>query len=92
MKRLVIISNRVANPECSEAPGGLGVCVLDSLRERGALWFGWNGEIVPDDEEVNATRTQFDALTLATAPLTERDYNEYYLGFANAALWPVPSY
>jgi trehalose 6-phosphate synthase len=89
MKRLVIISNRVANPECSEAQGGLGVCVLDSLRERGALWLGWNGEIVADDTEINATRTQFDALTLATAPLTERDYSEYYLGFANAALWPV---
>ncbi len=89
MRRLVIISNRVADPECGEAHGGLGVCILDSLRERGALWLGWNGEIVADDAEIKATRTQFDALTLATAPLTERDYNEYYLGFANAALWPV---
>ncbi len=89
MSRLVIISNRVADPDCGEAQGGLGVCILNSLREQGALWFGWNGEIVADDAEISATHTQCDALTLATAPLTERDYSEYYLGFANAALWPV---
>ena len=47
MKRLVVVSNRVVNPEC-QAAGGLAVCILDGLRA-GGIWFGWNGEIVADE-------------------------------------------
>lgn len=89
MKRLVVVSNRVADPGCSQAFGGLAVCILDALRKRGGVWFGWNGEIVPDDAELDVSRMKFDELTLATMPISERDYRDYYLGFANAALWPV---
>ncbi|MBG0809771.1 alpha,alpha-trehalose-phosphate synthase (UDP-forming) [Methylosinus sp. H3A] len=89
MKRLVVVSNRVADPGCSQAAGGLAVCILDALRKRGGMWFGWNGEIVADDAEIDVSCVKFDELTLATMPLSERDYRDYYLGFANAALWPV---
>ena len=91
MKRLVVVSNRVVNPEC-KAAGGLAVCILDGLRERGGLWFGWNGEIVADESGVAVACTRYDKVTIVTMPLTERDYQEYYLGFCNAALWPVLHY
>lgn len=92
MKRLVVVSNRVAEPGCSQAAGGLAVCILDALRKRGGVWFGWNGEIVAEEADIEVSRVKFDELTLATMPITERDYRDYYLGFANAALWPVHHY
>lgn len=92
MKRLVVVSNRVADPGCTQAFGGLAVCILDALRKRGGMWFGWNGDIVPDDSDLGATHVKLDDLTFTTVPLTERDYREYYLGFANGALWPVHHY
>ncbi|HYA79579.1 MAG TPA: trehalose-6-phosphate synthase [Methylocystis sp.] len=91
MRRLVIISNRVADP-CCNAAGGLHVCILDGLRERGGLWFGWNGEVVESEAEITVTSKQHERVTFATMPLTERDYQEYYLGYCNGALWPVHHY
>ncbi len=91
MKRLVVASNRVANPKC-EAAGGLAVCILDGLRDHGGIWFGWNGEIVADESGIGVTCTRHDKLTIITMPLTERDHQEFYLGFCNAALWPVHHY
>lgn len=91
MRRLVIVSNRVADPRC-QASGGLAVCILDGLRERGGLWFGWNGEIVASEEEIGLACVREDKVSFVTMPLTERDYQEYYLGFCDAALWPVHHY
>jgi trehalose 6-phosphate synthase len=90
--RLVVVSNRVAPvDEGQSTAGGLAVAVLAALREHGGIWFGWNGEVVtalperPDIRPVNE-------LTYATIPLTRRDYNEYYTGFANGTLWPLFHY
>ena len=91
MKRLVVASNRVANPDC-QAAGGLAVCILDGLREHGGIWFGWNGEIVADESGVGIACTRHDKVTIITMPFTKRDYQNYYLGFCNAALWPVHHY
>jgi trehalose 6-phosphate synthase len=90
MSRLVIVSNRVADP--NHAHGGLDVCVLDALRKRGGIWFGWNGEIASDGDCLETGCAKFGKLTFVTTPLSEREYNEYYLGFSNAALWPVHHY
>jgi trehalose 6-phosphate synthase len=92
MKRLVVISNRVAPTEEGQAPtGGLAVAVHAALRETGGIWFGWNGDVttaVPEAPEM----TQVDNLTYATVGLTRRDYLEYYIGFSNATLWPLFHY
>ena len=88
MRRLVIVSNRVVDPGCAAA-GGLAVCILDGLRERGGMWFGWNGEIAPKESDIGLAYTKHDNVTLVTMPLTEQDYQEYYLGYCNEALWPV---
>jgi trehalose 6-phosphate synthase len=91
MRRLVIVSNRVAPPD-GVTSGGLGVCISDALRDCDATWFGWSGDLVSNEGEINATCKRYDKVTQVTMPLTERDYREHYLGFCNAALWPVLHY
>ena len=91
MKRLVVVSNRVADPGCL-ASGGLAVCILDGLKERGGVWFGWNGEIVGSEAEIGVSCRRDGKVTFVTMPISERDYKEHYLGFCNAALWPVHHY
>ena len=88
MTRLVAISNRVNVPRKGSAPGGLGVGVLAAMRAHGGLWIGWSGEIAegePGDIEV----VRRDRLAYATFDLTKTEYEEFYLGFSNGALWPL---
>lgn len=91
MRRLVIVSNRVADPSKGSA-GGLAVCLLDALRQRGGLWFGWNGDIVQSEADIAVSCQKYDRCVLMTMALTERDYKEFYLGFSNEVLWPVHHY
>jgi len=71
--------------------GGLGVAMLDALKERGGLWFGWSGE-VKESPLGKPELTKSGKLTYATTPLTEQDYAEYYKGYANSTLWPLFHY
>lgn len=89
MPRLVIVSNRVPDLNGSQPSGGLAVAVLDALRDNGGLWFGWNGLIARDAKPVDVAVNEHGTITLATVPLSEKDYEEYYLGFSNSAIWPV---
>ncbi|MBT5456705.1 MAG: alpha,alpha-trehalose-phosphate synthase (UDP-forming) [Rhodospirillaceae bacterium] len=92
MSRLVVVSNRVAPiVEGKTAAGGLAVAVLSALKEDGGIWFGWNGEIVASVPSKPDLMT-VDNLTYATFGMTRRDYNEYYSGFSNSALWPLFHY
>ena len=45
MSRLVVVSNRVADPR-KTAAGGLAVALADVLNNTGGLWFGWSGKII----------------------------------------------
>lgn len=88
--RLIIVSNRVATPS-SERAGGLAVALSDALAERGGVWFGWSGDIV--DRETRGIRLfSQDKVDYALADLTQTEYDGYYLGYANRALWPVFHY
>ena len=91
-RRLVIISNRVGpigrgNP----AQGGLAVAIRAALERTGGIWFGYSGSI---SERPSATpKLVTDGnLTAALVDLTRRDYDEYYIGFANRVLWPLFHY
>ncbi|TKT74433.1 trehalose-6-phosphate synthase [Aquamicrobium sp. LC103] len=89
MSRLVIASNRVADLRQTTQTGGLAVALADAVRERGGVWFGWDGEIGEVDEpEVD----QIDNVTRVALPLSEDDYTNYYLGYANSVLWPLFHY
>ena len=92
MSRLVVVSNRVADIERPAQSGGLAVAVADALKAAGGLWFGWDGRTVEDGTPMELVTKQADNVLLATVPLTERDYDEYYLGFSNKVLWPICHY
>ena len=93
MSRLVVVSNRVAAVKQSRpgAEGGLAVAVRAALRERGGIWFGWSGKVLDRDYD-QPTLTEAGKITYATVDLTQRDYDEYYVGFANSTLWPLFHY
>lgn len=91
MGRLIVASNRTATPGEPKA-GGLAVALWDALVERGGgVWFGWSGETL--DRETRGVRLFAEGnVDFALADLTDREYDGYYLGYANRALWPVFHY
>ena len=93
MSRLVVVSNRVADPR-KPAAGGLAVALGDSLNASGGLWFGWSGNVIeggkPGEGELHVH--QAGSVKLATVDLSAEDYNGYYLGYSNGVLWPVFHY
>ncbi|MEO8299009.1 MAG: trehalose-6-phosphate synthase [Burkholderiales bacterium] len=93
MARLVLVSNRVADPH-KPAAGGLAVALGDALSQSGGLWFGWSGQI---DErgvagEATVREQRIGPVTYATMDLSRVDHDEYYLGYSNQALWPAFHY
>lgn len=90
MNRLVIVSNRVADMRSNSQSGGLAVGVADALRARGGIWFGWDGTI--SNEPGPPTVDDIGRVRTIAAPMTEADYGEYYVGFANSVLWPLFHY
>jgi len=92
MSRLVVVSNRVADLTKASQSGGLAVALGDALRQRGGLWFGWDGKVVERGKKVPPTIQVDGRVKTVTLPLTDRDYEEYYLGFSNRVLWPVFHY
>ncbi|RZJ06908.1 MAG: alpha,alpha-trehalose-phosphate synthase (UDP-forming), partial [Haliea sp.] len=93
MSRLVVVSNRVADPR-KTAAGGLAVALAEVLNNTGGLWFGWSGKIVatPEGGEPQVHTQQAGAVKLATVDLNKEDHDAYYLGYSNGVLWPVFHY
>lgn len=91
MPRLVVVSNRVADPR-KTAAGGLAVALAEVLNNTGGLWFGWSGKIVADGAADTVHRQQAGRVQLATVDLTQADHDAYYLGYSNGVLWPVFHY
>jgi len=88
MSRLVVVSNRVADVSKAVQSGGLAVALADALKQRRGLWFGWDGNVVPEDTPFGITITQNEQVRTVTVPLTQEDYDQYYTGFCNNVLWP----
>lgn len=95
MNRLIVISNRVANPDAINA-GGLAVAVLTALKEHGGVWLGWSGEISAQDSAAlhrNPLRIKKrGGVQYATFDLTQNEHDTYYAGFSNRSLWPLFHY
>ncbi len=89
--RLIIASNRTASPGEPKV-GGLAVALWEALAERGGgVWFGWSGETL--ERETRGVRLFAEGnVDFALADLTKAEYEGYYLGYANRALWPVFHY
>ncbi len=85
--RLVIVSNRVPAPQDRSAQaGGLAVALADGVPP-GSLWFGWSGKrsANPAPPAVQLSH----GIAYATTDLTPAEYQTYYQGFSNAALYPL---
>ncbi|WP_298930357.1 trehalose-6-phosphate synthase [uncultured Ramlibacter sp.] len=96
MSRLVVVSNRVADPR-KTAAGGLAVALAEVLSNTGGLWFGWSGKVVeaadgglPGEGEVHSH--QAGPVKLVTVDLCREDHDAFYLGYSNGVLWPVFHY
>ncbi|XOD70290.1 MAG: alpha,alpha-trehalose-phosphate synthase [Sodalis sp. (in: enterobacteria)] len=91
MNRLVVVSNRIASIDAKkESAGGLAVGIMDSLKDHGGLWFGWNGKISEKDEPLE--KKQQDNITFIAFSLKKSEYNQYYLNFSNTVIWPAFHY
>lgn len=91
-RRLVVVSNRVGPIAAGKvSQGGLAVALRAALERHGGLWFGFSGSV---SESPSATPTlEADGnITAATLDLTRRDFDEYYIGYANRVLWPLFHY
>ncbi|MBE7939752.1 MULTISPECIES: alpha,alpha-trehalose-phosphate synthase (UDP-forming) [Ramlibacter] len=91
MSRLVVVSNRVADPR-KTAAGGLAVALAEVLNNTGGLWFGWSGRIVEDGGQPSLHTQHAGPVTLVTADLGQSDHAAYYVGYSNGVLWPVFHY
>jgi trehalose 6-phosphate synthase len=93
VSRLVVVSNRVVPiTEGEAAAGGLAVGVLDALRAKGGIWFGWSGDLTANGESAPNASRDVGSISLVTVDLSRKDYDEFYRGFANGTLWPTLHY
>jgi trehalose 6-phosphate synthase len=91
LSRLVVVSNRIADPR-KTAAGGLAVALAEVLNNTGGLWFGWSGKVVDDAEGDDVHFLQAGPVKLATVDLSQVDHDAFYLGYSNGVLWPVFHY
>ena len=91
MPRLVVVSNRLADPR-KTAAGGLAVALADVLNNTGGLWFGWSGKIAEGAAEAEPRTQRAGPVTLVTIDLSRVDHDSYYVGYSNGVLWPVFHY
>lgn len=93
MPRLVVISNRVADPR-KTAAGGLAVALGEVLNNSGGLWFGWSGKLSEPGPGGDTPMHVHQAgqVKLVTVDLTKEDYDAFYVGYSNGVLWPVFHY
>lgn len=87
--RLVIVSNRVADPSRDRKAGGLAVAVSEALSASGGFWFGWSGKVSDTAETARPLLRHRGGIDLMTLDLTPQEHRGYYQGFANQSLWPL---
>ena len=91
-RRLVVVSNRVGPIDAGKiAEGGLAVALRAALERAGGIWFGFSGSIAERPSATPALATAGN-ITWATLDLSRRDFDEYYIGYANQVLWPLFHY
>ena len=102
MKRLIVAANRLPISVSKRegqfhfrpSPGGLAVglsCLPDSLER---LWMGWPGisgeQLRPDERQY--LRESLRGQNAAPVFLSQRQIDQYYLGFCNKTIWPLFHY
>ncbi|SFG94198.1 trehalose 6-phosphate synthase [Palleronia marisminoris] len=85
--RLIVLSNRI--PTGGPPSGGLVVAIHELLAERGGLWIGSGDDFAETPSESFQPVEGGKGYDKAIFDLTEAEYNEFYLGYANSVLWPL---
>ncbi len=88
MPRLIVASNRVPSSKGEIGAGGLATALSDALTSHGGIWFGWSGR-TSDSPDEQAALDEHEGFTVATLDLPEDEFQGYYTGMSNAALWPA---
>ncbi len=89
---LVVVANRLpvrhssvnGNEEWRPSPGGLVSALTAVLQNRNGLWIGW-----PGTSEHSTSPTNYEGIRLKAVDISEEEYENFYLGFSNATLWPL---
>jgi trehalose 6-phosphate synthase len=68
--------------------GGLETALREALETSAGLWFGWSGEVAERRSDTPMVLKKGKA-TYVTVNLSQADYDQYYLGYANRTLWPL---
>lgn len=86
MSRLFVYSNRL--PLGSNPSGGLVVALGKTMDRQGGVWVGAKlDETLCDNQTLHEYKgAAFERHALHLPP---REYNDYYLGYANSVLWPL---
>ena len=89
---LVVVANRLPvrySPqgdagEWLTSPGGLVSALSAVLQDHHGLWIGWPGTAYHD-----APPGDFGGISLRAVDIDIEEYQDFYLGFSNATLWPL---
>ncbi|HEV3268682.1 MAG TPA: trehalose-6-phosphate synthase [Acidimicrobiales bacterium] len=89
---LVVVANRLpvqhaagaSADEWKPSPGGLVSALTSVLQNRNGLWIGWPG--TSEHRELPLT---YEGIRLKAVDITKEEYENFYLGFSNATLWPL---
>ncbi|MGA7833915.1 MAG: trehalose-6-phosphate synthase [Acidimicrobiales bacterium] len=89
---LVVVANRLpvrhlttnGAEEWRPSPGGLVSALTAVLQNRNGLWIGW-----PGTSEHATSPTNYEGIRLKAVDISDEEYENFYLGFSNATLWPL---
>jgi alpha,alpha-trehalose-phosphate synthase [UDP-forming] len=89
---LVVVANRLpvqqtpteGDAEWRPSPGGLVSALTSVLQKHNGLWIGW-----PGVSQVKNPPTTYEGIPLDAVSISPEEYEDFYLGFSNATLWPL---
>ena len=92
MSKLIVVSNRVPDPNAPQA-GGLATALKPALEAQGGVWFGWSGKSHDGPDPLpEVSLHEKRGVHYVLTDLCTQDVEEYYQGFANRVLWPLCHY
>jgi len=89
---LVVVANRLPVQRSTAqggegwrpSPGGLVSALTSVLQSRNGLWIGWSGS-----SEHQETPKSYEGIRLKAVDISREEFDDFYLGFSNATLWPL---
>ena len=90
---LVVVANRLpvrgveqdGERVWTTSPGGVVSALVPALRDAHGLWIGWAGNA----GDGQSPPREHEGIALRAVAITEDEYDDFYLGFSNATLWPL---